>query len=48
MLLPQDLIYQALCLKALVFWVMAQPFTEHFNSNPRGAIDSVAARLAAE
>ncbi|XP_029329378.1 small integral membrane protein 10-like protein 2A [Mus caroli] len=35
-------------LQALVFWVMAQPFTEHFNSDPRGAIDSVAAQLAAE
>lgn len=34
--------------QALVFWVVAQPFTEHFNSDPRGATVSVAAQVAAE
>lgn len=33
--------------QAWVFWVVAQTFTEHFNSDPRGATVSVAAWAAA-
>lgn len=47
-MLPQDLIYQALCLKTLVFWVMAHPVSEHFKSDPRGATVAVVAQVAAE